>query len=146
MPWVMVVLALTAQVSPATEQSLDRVREKLASPPPRLVVPAEPTDDDKRPKFRLSIEAVRPLYLNPPWEADNVIPLYVRSSRPLSHHEFLMMVTPEEFRASTLYPGADLLEPLARAIAGEMREIRERRAREEVRRQLALFKAANGIP
>ncbi len=145
---MMVLLATMAQVPPGSDPSLERVRERLAAPPPRLVLPSD-NADEARPKFRLSIEAVRPTYLNPVWEPDRTIPLYVHTARPLYHHEFLSMVTPDEFRASTLYPGIDvmrLIDALSRNISGEMREIRERRAREEVRKQLEWFKRLNGIP
>ena len=142
------LLAITAQAAATTSgQSLDRMREKLAAPPPRLIVQPD-NIAETQPKFKLSIEAVRPVYLDPPWQPDTTVPLYVRTARPLYHHEFLTMVTPEEFRASALYPGVDvfaLIDALSREISGEMREIRERRAREEVRRQHELFKASVGI-
>lgn len=141
------LLALTAQVgqTPVAGESLERIRRKLAEPPPRLTVETD-LSDITRPKFRLSIEAFRPLFLDKPWESDDTAaPSYVRAPHPLYHQEFLNMVTPEEFRAGTAVGGIELLA-LARAFKEQLREARERRARERVRKELKEFKAANGIP
>lgn len=150
MPPTAVLLAVIAQVtSSSTDPSLERIRRQLAEPPPRLTVTTDAIDVT-RPTFRLSINATRPLFLTSPWEPNPAVAPYVRPAYPLYHYEYLFMTTPEEFRASTLYPGSstypgiDLLA-LIRGTHGDRakrREALERRAREQVRKELEAYKAS----
>jgi hypothetical protein len=61
----------------------------------------------------------------------------------LYHYEFLQMVTPPEFRASTLIGGPDMLaagRSLVASITQAWREREERKIHEEVLRELAAIK------
>ena len=123
--------------------SLERIRESLSKPPAvqvphevQLLVP----EKKKTPTFRLRIEEEEP---KPIWLDDPIVPLYVRTQRPAYHHEYLMLTTPEAFRAGTLYPGMDVLPALDAffdSIGGELRERREQEERRKVRRELERFK------
>ena len=136
--------ATPTQSSPAQPGpgSLERIKESLATPPAievpdevRLLVP----DKQKAPVFRVNVEERTP---PPPWEEEPVVPYYVRTQRPAYHHEYLMHVTPEAFRASTLYPGMDVLpaiEGLFETIGGELQERREAQTKRKVRRELERF-------
>jgi hypothetical protein len=83
---------------------------------------------------------------------------------PLYHYEFLQQVTPEEFRASVLYPGSPrtpyggvgvgipagtVIQEIVRGLREESRRRGEAKAREEVRRaleDLAKARQAAGLP
>jgi hypothetical protein len=55
---------------------------------------------------------------------------------PAAHYEYLDLVTPDEFRASTLYSGgADLLGPAQGLLSG-FRQWQRRREEEAVRRRI----------
>ena len=136
--------ATPTQTSPTQPDAatLERIRESLATPPAvevpsevRMLVPERP----KRPTFRLTVEEKTP---RPPWEEEPVVPLYVRTQRPAYHHEYLSMVTPEAFRAGTLYPGMNVLpalEELFDSVSDELRERRQEQIRRKVRKELEWF-------
>jgi hypothetical protein len=59
---------------------------------------------------------------------------------PLAHYEFLQMVTPQAFRASTLYPGIGFDPVIVKnAFKAVRRAAAERSAREEVRRDFEAY-------
>jgi hypothetical protein len=123
-------------------ETLQRIKQSLATPPAvevpaevRMLVPEKP----KRPTFRLTVEEKTP---PAPWEEELLVPLYVRTQRPAFHHEYLTMVTPEAFRASTLYPGMNVLpaiEEFFDSISADLRQRREADARRKIRKELEWF-------
>ncbi|HSL23137.1 MAG TPA: hypothetical protein VK886_16520 [Vicinamibacterales bacterium] len=115
---------------PAAGSSLARIREGLRHPPV-LEIP----DLTDQVRFRVTVEGLRPLLVSPAWDPAGVVPDYVRSARPLYHHEFLQMVTPEEFRAGALYPGMSV-SGIAQALVGGIREDIRRARQEAIRRQV----------
>jgi hypothetical protein len=123
--------------------SLQRVRERLLSAPTTVIL--EPTSADVRPRYRVRVDGQRPLLVTAPWQPDTIVPSYVRTRAPVYHHEFLAMVTPEDFRAPTLYPGMIGLDvvPLLQALSGKISrgstKDRERRARLQVKKELEAF-------
>jgi hypothetical protein len=138
---LVVVLAQSAPAAPDGEQ-LDRIRSAVAVKP-AIIIPAEP-DDTGKPVFRVRVDAWTLNYK--PWEQPRKpgdVPSYVRPSMPLPHYEFLKMVTPEEFRASTLYhPVLSVtFDPVVvkRFYADWRRGVAERNAREEVRRDFEAY-------
>jgi hypothetical protein len=106
-------------------------------------------EDGNKPTFRVRVQAwtfnYRP-WENPPRKGE--VPSYVKPSMPLSHWEFLQMVTPEGFRASTLYPGmiGYGFDPVIfRNLFNNWRRAsQERSAREEVRRDFEAYLRARG--
>ena len=86
----------------------------------------------------------------PRWEAWSAVPSYIRPPMPLYHHEFLEQVTPEAFRAPTLYPVGvpvvPLLDLLGKQIRTAKRKTAEARAREEVRLALEELLACRADP
>jgi hypothetical protein len=141
----LVVAALLAQSLPSAAsgpQQLDRLRQAIVQQP-AISIPAEP-DETGKPVFRVRIEAWTFHYKA--WEdppRKGTVPSYVRPSMPLSHYEFLKMVTPEAFRASTLYhPMLSVtFDPVVvkKFITDWRRQVAERNAREEVRRDLEAY-------
>ena len=132
-----------AQVPAPADPNLERIRKALEEPAPiaQSLVPKE------GPVFRILIRAPRPQ--RPLWEIDSMIPGYVRPSMPGLHYEFLSMVTPEAFRASTLYPGMSL-GPLLKWLGGneskeEVRRRKEAKARQAVIRELEAFLKAQAL-
>jgi len=143
------LLVLMAQSgAPATDgERLDRIRSAL-SVVPAITIPATPDDTGKF-VFRVRVEAWT--VSHQPWEQPRKpgdVPSYVRPSMPLAHYEFLQMVTPEAFRASTLYhPVASAsFDPVVvrNFFAGLRRAADERHAREEVRRDIEAYLLARG--
>lgn len=136
---VLLAAMLVAQ-SPSTESidavQLELIRKALAEAPALHVERANDSAD--RPVFRLVIEARQPV--TPAWSTGTTIPSYVRPRSTAYHYEFLQQVTPEQSRASTLYPvGVDivpLLKALIKSTRAEMRRREEERARREVRQAL----------
>lgn len=95
-------------------------------------------------KTRAEIPAVEIVQNRAPrpslWTGTTTAPAYARPGYPLPHFEFLQQVTPEAFRASTLYPGAKLFlrsDP-------EKRRHHEADARKEVHRALQDLTRARG--
>lgn len=145
------LLALLAQAAAAAQDlALDRIRDSLAEQP-AIAVPQHPDNEDGTPVFRVRIQAWTFGYKA--WEnlpGKGQVPSYVKPSMPLSHFEFMENilaanrgVTPEEFRAMTLYPGVlgVTFDPGAvkTYFAGRRRAAQERSAREEVRRDLEAY-------
>lgn len=136
--------ATQTQASPTQPDAatLERIREGLSAPPAvevpeevRMLVP----EKQKRPTFRVAVEGRTP---PPLWEDDPVVPSYVRTQRPAYHHEYLAMVTPEAFRAGTLYPGMNVLPAIEEyfgSIADELRQRREAEIRRKIRKELEWF-------
>ena len=116
--------------------NLERIRHGLERPPVDVV------KDSDLPVFRVYVHE-HPLPIQKPWTDDTLRPLYVRTRAPEYHHEFLERVTPEEFRAGTLYPiGVDVLQVINAAIDAirhAMRERAEAKAREMVQEELKLL-------
>jgi hypothetical protein len=139
----MLLVAQSAPGAGTPAEHLDRVRAALAAPP-AITVPARPAVT-RRPVFRVKVEAWTFTYK--PWEEPRKgVPSYVRPGMPLAHYEYLNMVTPEAFRASTLYPGISI-DPgtLLQALFKRDRAAAERRARDEVRRDFqAYLRARDG--
>ncbi|HEY2431506.1 MAG TPA: hypothetical protein VGI12_02460 [Vicinamibacterales bacterium] len=128
--------ALPAQDTP----QLDRIRDAVAETP-AITVQAQP-DDSGRQVFRVKVQAWT--FTGHPWDQDaTTVPDYVRPTMPLAHYEFLQMVTPEAFRASTLYhPMAGMsFDPgqVKALIAKWHRAAVERSAHEEVRRDFDAY-------
>jgi hypothetical protein len=141
MSWILLVIGMAAAQSTAADASLKRIRDALASPSPPPAIDAQQSAEAPA-RFLVRIEQPRPIELAPPWQPENTVPSYVRTPRLLHHHDFLAMVTPEDFRAGVLYPGPDMLPILEapfRALAHGIHAFREHRARENVTRELQRF-------
>ena len=143
------ILVLMAQsgASAADGERLDRIRSAL-SVVPAITIPEVP-DDTGKPVFRVRIEAWT--VSHQPWEQPRKpgdVPKYVRPTMPLAHYEFLQMVTPEDFRASTLYhPALSVtFDPVVvrNFFAALRRAAEERHARDEVRRDIEAYLRARG--
>src|SRR5687767_14977719 len=92
--------------------SLDRIRARLAEQPPTSVPMTTPlfkTRPNDRPLFRVEIQERD----SPAWDwldTGTTVPAYVRPTYSPTHHEFLLSVTPEQFRGATVHPvGVDVL-------------------------------------
>lgn len=125
-------------VPPVT--SLERIKRALAEPLPPFEGRAT-----FRPVFRVTVrESLMPDLL--PWETPLGRPAYVQPQQSGTHYEFLSTVTPEDFRAATLHPiGVDMLGVLRwlhKGVKQEARQRAERKAREQVERELAELLAA----
>ena len=138
------LLAQSPAVPAADGQQLERIREAVAEAPAITIpatLPAE-EDDSGRPVFRVKVQLWT--FKGHPWDQDaTIIPSYVRPTMPLEHYEFLKMVTPQDFWASTLYhPVASVtFDPVIfkNAFKAARRAIAERNAREEVRRDFEAY-------
>jgi hypothetical protein len=87
--------------------------------------------------FRVTIEG-RPMRLAVPWDPanDTVVPSYVRPQMSIYHYEFLMQVTPEAFRAGTLFTIGIPVVPIAEEIVEAIRNAARRREEERARREV----------
>ena len=114
--------------------SVDRIQRALLQPEPEKAVKIPPV-------FRVTIEG-RPTspFVLAPWDLanDTPVPAWVRPKMPIYHYEFLMMVTPEQFRAGNLYSAniSAFLEPVARRLADEIREAWQRRKEAQARKEV----------
>src|SRR5262249_34118603 len=132
---------------PPRAATLERIRRALPKPPAIPIQPA--TASDGRLVFRVQI---RHRQLPPLWTPSYPVPSYIRPSYPLYHYDFLQMVTPEGFRASTLYPGSVGFPvgawsgSLVKQIKEARRKAQEQAAREEVRQELAEVLACRADP
>ena len=156
-PYVLLFALMAGQaapVQPLESAQLTRIRKALAETPP-LIDRSTSTDAEGRPVFRLE---VRRKPGPPPWENPFPVPSYIRPSMPLYHSEFLQQVTPEEFRASVLYPGSPrtpyggvgvgipvgtVFQQIAQGLREESRRRREAHAKDEVRRAIEEWKRGN---
>lgn len=150
MLWLLVALLQDPSAPPAAAPppvtSLERIKRALQEPPAPFE--GRPTF---RPVFRVTVrESLMPDLL--PWETPLGRPSYVQPQQSGTHYEFLGKVTPEDFRAATQYPiGVDLFAVfrwLHKESKESSRQRAERRAREEVQRELAAFLAerAKAVP
>jgi hypothetical protein len=125
----------TPEPSPA---ALARIRRDLERER-EIELPAT-VGESTGPVFRVHINE-KPSPVERLWTDDTLTPLYVHTRRPLYHHEFLAKVTPDEFRAGTLYPiGVDLVAVSDLAVRGVRKALRaaaEARARSIVKKELA---------
>jgi hypothetical protein len=130
-PGALLIAALLAQSAApmsADTAQLDRVRQALTEQP--AIVTKGAFD---KPVFRVTVEGWK--FNGPPWEERAS---FVRPGMPMYHYDYLLMTTPEAFRASTLYPGAmglpigALIEALGKKIGEARRRRAEASARAEV--------------
>lgn len=141
------ILAQSGTPASADSAQLERIRRALAETPAITIEPA--TASDGRLVFRVQI---RHRQLPPLWTPSYPVPSYIRPSYPLYHYDFLQMVTPEGFRASTLYPGSvgfpvgTWSGSLVKQIKEARRKAQEQAAREEVRQELAEVLACRADP
>lgn len=124
------------------DPSLVRIRARLASPPAVAVPPAPSLFPPLggRPLFQVHIE--EEWYTPWDWLDDGTsIPDYIRPTYPPTHHEFMLMVTPEMFRGVAVHPYGVPVLSIARvaskAIRKQMRQAAQARARKEVEEALA---------
>jgi len=124
-----------AEVAPAT--SLERIRQGLEQPPATIMI--QSADPTMPPIFRMEIRD-RPLPYDHLWERDWV-PSYVRPTRGLYHHEFLDQVTPDFFRATSVYPCCPVLPVVSfiRGKLGKPSSAGESKAKLEVKKALKDF-------
>jgi hypothetical protein len=150
MPGALCLTLLLAQSLPVPSEAgdaaqLERIRRQLADPP-AIVVTSPPGRDG--PVFRVTVHGRRSD--KPVWADLSGVPAYVRPMAPTYHYEFLLKVTPEEFRAGTLYPVGVPIVPLVtflgRQITTAQRKAAEKRAREEVRQALEELLACRTNP
>ena len=145
----LILTALIAQSGPPAADSadLERIRKALSEQP--AITTASSAGADGRPVFKMAVESWQVGSL---WADIFPVPSYIRSRYPSYHDEFLRLVTPEDFRAGTLYPAAiglpigPLLELLGKQMAWPHRKTKEDRAREEVRQALDEVLACRADP
>lgn len=122
---------------------LERIRKALAGPAP--IATSTTTDVQGRPVFRVNVQQRADVWL---WTRPNGVPRYVFPPMTGLHYEFLNQVTPEYFRASTIYPVGlpvgSFLRGAVKAIKAERQRRREVSAREEVRRAIEEWNHAHG--
>ena len=109
--------------------SLERVREGLTRPP-RFEIPAH---SPWALIFRLKVEGWEG-FEHTAW-AEPSIKGWIRPLAPQSHVDFLQKVTPEEFRASTMYPCCDVMPAIEAAtnlVRDGIRAVKQARAKAEV--------------
>jgi hypothetical protein len=139
-PLLVLLLVQSPAVPVGDAAQLDRIRDALAQAP-AIAMPAQ-ADDSGKMVFRVKIQMWT--LKGHPWDQDATsVPAYVRPRMPLAHYEFLKMVTPEAFRASTLYgPVVGVgFDPVIvkNAFNAARRALAERSARDEVRRALEAY-------
>jgi hypothetical protein len=143
--FLLIVLCLQAQAPEAPPPdppaaALGRIRRELERPVSISTDPAE--HDADVPVFRVYINErlVKPERL---WTDDRLQPWFVQTHFALEHHQFLETVTPDEFRAATLYPiGGDILAVLNRLLDNlelKLRKRAEENARRRVKAELAML-------
>jgi hypothetical protein len=148
MPPAVLLTLMLAQDLPAEAADaakMERLRKALAETP--AIAVTSPLSSEG-PVFRVTIHGPKPD--QPMWDAWSAVPSYIRPPMRLYHHEFLEKVTPEIFRAQTLYPLGVPVVPLVgllgKQIGTAQRKTAEGRAREEVRRALEVFAACRTDP
>jgi hypothetical protein len=144
MPPVFLLGAIVAQAATpavAGTADLERIRKALAEPP---AIVAVGTFD--RPVFRVTIQGWK--FDHPVWEE----PLPPRPSIPIYHFAYLEMVTPEAFRAGTLYPISiripigTIIDTLGKKISAARRRRAEAHALAEVTEALNELLACRADP
>jgi hypothetical protein len=147
----LVFAALVAQAAPSPPAADDAVRmeriRKALDHQPAITTEAG-SDETGRPIFRMSVRA--PMPEKPIWANWTNVPSYIRPNMPGYHYDYLQMVTPEAFRAGTLYSGGipigALLERLFKDMRAAQHTRAEKRAREEVQQALAELFACRANP
>jgi hypothetical protein len=138
-------VALRAQAQDTAD--LERIRRRLDLPSP-----LRETVETARPTFRTSITEER-IDIRQFWGEPDAVSPWVRPSGGLWQHEFVNMVTPDEFKgyggiftngqkaglATQGLLSALVFQYLPRAIADAVRQARERAAKQEVRLALEEF-------
>lgn len=142
----MLLAQAAAPVDSSGGPDLGRIRKALAEPA-AIVLPA-PSERREGPVFRVTVHGSKSD--RPIWQELSSVPSYIRPPMPIYHYEFLQQVTPEAFRAGTLYPVGlpivPLLEFLGKRIRIAQRKTAEARAREEVRLALEELLACRAEP
>ena len=118
-------------------ESAERIARELWS-----IDESASTDEQGRPRFRASV-TVDEFVLPPPWyETDPAIGRFRRPGTAY-HQEFLSVVTPEAFRASTFNAGGVSVDPgtVFDGFKSAWRSWQERRARERIEREVAELRA-----
>jgi hypothetical protein len=147
---LMAPIAARAQ-APEANPDLDRIRQLLDTP-----TPLRDTVETTPPTFRASVTEDR-VDISRFWGEPDAVSATVRPSGGPWHHEFVNMVTPDEFKgyggiftngekaalATQAMGSALLFEYLPRAISGAITETRQRAARREVRSALEEFYQAH---
>jgi hypothetical protein len=140
------VIAQGASEETRASSDLDRIRKALAVAP-AITVPAS-SGKREGPVFRVTVFGKKGE--EPLWKDRSVVPPYIRPPMPIAHYEFLNQVTPDEFRAATVFPVGVPMVTLAQAIGKririESRKAQEKRTREEVRKALDELLACRANP
>lgn len=139
------VLAQAAPPDAAEAARLERIRKALTEAPAIAVLTATRAGG---PMFRITVFGRKP---DPPlWVDWSAIPTYIRPKAPPVHFEFLMQVTPEEFRAGTLFPSGVDFVPVVGFLANQIKAVNRKRqeanAKEEVRKALEELLACRANP
>ena len=148
MPPAVLLTLMLAQDLPAEAgdaAKMARLRKALAETP--AIVDTSPPSSEG-PVFRVTIHGRTPD--RPMWEGWSAVPTYIRPPMRLYSHEFLEKITPEIFRAQTLYPLGVPVVPLVGMVGKQIRTVQrktaEERAREEVRRAMEALLACRADP
>src|SRR5258705_3006945 len=120
----MFLTLMLAQGPPPAEAGdaaqLDRIRRALAKPPAITL----PTSRGEGPVFRVTVFGSK--LKGSIWDGLFPVPSYIRPPAPTYHYEFLQQVTPQAFRAATLYPvgvpGVPVLQYLGNRISAARRK------------------------
>ena len=135
-----VLLQAPPQVPPVQlPVSLERVREGLTRKPSFEIPAHSPWEGI----FRVKVEGWR--FEQKAW-AEPSVEGWIRSAAPQSHVDFLQTVTPEHFRASTMYPCCNVMravESVTNLVRDGVRSIKQARAKREVEQAM---KAAGIVP
>lgn len=136
------ILAQALAAPGADAPDLDRIRQAVAETPAIVV-----DGHFDRPVFRVAVQGWK--FNGPPWD-DKAS--FVRPGMPGYHYDYLAMVTPEAFRAGTLYPASvglpvgSLIESLGRKWRESRRRNAELKARAEVIEALETLRACRENP
>ena len=141
----MVAQAVTSAPVGPEAANLERIRQAVSRQP--AITADERADETNTPVFRVT---VREKPAAPLWDHWTNVPSYIRPTMPADHYDFMEMVTPEDFRAATLYPIGvpviPLMELLAQRIRAAHRRAQEAHARDEVQQALAEVLACRADP
>jgi hypothetical protein len=136
---LLVLQLQAAEPAPPPATSLDRIRQGLEAPLTTVTVAS--SNPDTPLIFRLDVRD-RPLPYEHLWQGD-AVSAHVRPVRGLTHHEFLEQVTPDFFRATSMYPCCPVL-PLINLLAKKLKtkEGAQAGARAEVKKALKEYQDA----
>jgi hypothetical protein len=132
--------ARTEESSQPITESAERIGRELW--PTEMVISI---DEQGRPRFRSGITVDIP---PPPWVLDDEGGIHFRPFGGAYHSEFLYQVTPEAFRAGTLYPCCIGFDPglVKDAIKSAWHSYQERRVRERIQKEVDELRAAPAEP